>query len=80
MEVTKITENEDGSATLELNLTEEENNILIGYAVNDILKKNIENFKQDNKKRCFKCNNIIDVKTLKDFPDTEVCLECIKDS
>jgi hypothetical protein len=42
MEVTKIIENEDGSATLDLNLDEEEVNIFVGYAVNDILKKQIK--------------------------------------
>lgn len=42
MEVVKVTENEDGSATLDLNLEEEEVNIFIGYAINDILKKQIK--------------------------------------
>jgi len=42
MEVIKITENEDGSATLDINFTEEEINIFVGYAVNDILKKQIQ--------------------------------------
>lgn len=41
MEVVKITENEDGSATLDVNFTEKEINILIEYAVVDILKKHI---------------------------------------
>jgi RNA polymerase-binding transcription factor DksA len=80
MEVVKFTENKDGSATLDLNLTEEEINIFVGYAVNDVLKKHIKKLEQDNKRYCFKCNNIIDNKTLKDYPNTEVCLECIKDS
>lgn len=80
MEVTKIIENEDGSATLDLDLTEEEINIFVEYAVVDILKKYIEKCEQDSKKRCFKCDNIIDNKTLIDYPNTEVCLECIKDS
>ena len=80
MEVTKITENEDGSATLDLDLTEEEVNIFVEYAVVDILKKHINKMEEDDKRRCFKCNDIIDIKTLKDYPDTEVCLECIKDS
>jgi hypothetical protein len=42
MEVVKVTENEDGSATLDLNLEEEEVNIFVGYAINDILKKQIK--------------------------------------
>ena len=43
MDVVKVTENEDGSATLDVNLTEEEINIFVGYAIIDILKKQIKN-------------------------------------
>ena len=42
MEVIKVTENEDGGATLDINFTEEEINIFVSYAVNDILKKQID--------------------------------------
>ncbi|MFW9871536.1 MAG: hypothetical protein ACFFG0_00330 [Candidatus Thorarchaeota archaeon] len=42
MEVVNIIEREDGSATLELDLTEEEITLLVGYAVIDILKKEID--------------------------------------
>jgi len=80
MEVTKIIENKDGSATLDVNFTEEEINILVEYAVVDILKKYIKRLEKDNKRKCFNCDNIIDNETLKDYPNTEVCLECIKDS
>ena len=41
MEILKMTENGDGSVTVEISLTDEENNILIGYAINDILRKQI---------------------------------------
>ncbi len=42
MEVLKITENKDGSATLDLSMTKEENNILIQHAVVTILKDHIK--------------------------------------
>lgn len=45
MKVLKFEEQEDGSAIVELDVTEEEQNFLIGYAVNDILKKAIESEK-----------------------------------
>ncbi len=79
MEVVKITENEDGSATLDLNLTEKEINIFVGYAVNDILKKQIEKLKQDNIRYCFNCDEEIDDNTLYKFPNSELCLECIEE-
>jgi hypothetical protein len=47
MEVTKITENEDGSATLDLDLTKEEIDIFVEYAVVDILKKHINKLEQE---------------------------------
>ena len=42
MEVIKVIENKDGSATLDINFTEEEINIFVNYAVVDILKKQID--------------------------------------
>ena len=42
MEVLNITEKEDGSADLEIELTEEEQQILLSYAINNILKEFIE--------------------------------------
>lgn len=79
MEVVKVTENKDGSATLDLNLTEEEVSIFIGYAVNDILKKHIKKIEQGNKRKCFNCDDVIDDDTLYKFPNSELCLECIEE-
>lgn len=39
MEGLKIIENEDGSADLEVELTDEEGHLLLKYVVTDILKK-----------------------------------------
>jgi len=47
MEVLSIEDQEDGSAIIELNMTEEENNMLIQYAVVDILKKQIKRCSED---------------------------------
>jgi hypothetical protein len=50
MEVLKITENKDGSANVDLSMTEEENNMLIQYAVTNILKEQIK--KMEAKDEC----------------------------
>lgn len=50
MEVISIEEQEDGSAIVNLNMTEEENNMLVGFAVNTILKDQIEKMEKENKK------------------------------
>ena len=42
MKVLDIKENEDGSATIELDMSEEENRQLIEYAVINLLKEYIE--------------------------------------
>ena len=42
MDVTKIEENSDGSATLHLDLTEEEARLLIEFAVITLLKEKIK--------------------------------------
>lgn len=51
MEVLSIKEQPDGSTIVELEMTEQENNILIEYAVIDILKKQIEASEIINGKR-----------------------------
>lgn len=47
MDVLSVTDQPDGSAVLEVTMTEEENNILIQYAVADILQKQIERMKDE---------------------------------
>lgn len=42
MEVLKITDQPDGSAIVDLELTEEENNFFLEYAIVDILRKQIK--------------------------------------
>ena len=42
MDVLKIEEQEDGSAIVTLQMTQQENDLLIEYAVVDILRKAIE--------------------------------------
>ena len=42
MEIVEITDNEDGSANLVVNLTTEEIQELLSYAILDILKKAVE--------------------------------------
>ena len=47
MKVLEIIEKEDGGCEVQLELTEEENSILVGYAVNDILKKSIKKMDEE---------------------------------
>jgi len=77
MEVVSIEEQEDGSAIVTLNMTDEENNMLVGFAVNTILKDQIEKMEKETKRICFDCGNEIDDETIKLFPDTEICSECM---
>lgn len=49
MEVISITENEDGSADVLLEVTKEENDIFVEYAIVDILKKKCEEVLNENK-------------------------------
>lgn len=49
MEVINIEEQEDGSAIVTLNMTDEENNMLVGFAVNTILKEQIKKMEKENK-------------------------------
>jgi len=80
MKVLKITDQKDGSAIVDLEMTDEENNILVEYAVVDILKKQLMSLKEkEPKKECFKCCGLINKETIKNFPDTEICADCIND-
>ena len=48
MDVLSIEEQEDGSAILTLNMTEEENRLLVEHAVVDILGKQIERIENED--------------------------------
>ena len=47
MEVLEIIEKEDGSCEVLLELEEKENDLLVSYAVNDILKKSIKKMEEE---------------------------------
>ncbi len=79
MDVLNIEEQKDGSAIVTLNMTEEENNILIEYAVINILREQIKRMKNENKRVCFDCGEEINGCILKEFPDTEICSDCLND-
>lgn len=49
MEVIDIKEMEDGSAEITLEMSKEENDMLIGFAVNEILKKSIKELEKEYK-------------------------------
>ena len=48
MEVLKITDNPDGSATLDLEINNEEQKLLIQYAVTNLIKEYIERNKKND--------------------------------
>lgn len=50
MEILKITDNPDGSATLDLEMNKEENDMIIQYAVVKLLKEYIESKEIKDKK------------------------------
>jgi RNA polymerase-binding transcription factor DksA len=77
MDVLSIEEQEDGSAIVTMSMTELENNMLVEYAIVDILRKQIERMESENKKECFNCEEEINNETIKEFPDTEICSECM---
>lgn len=47
MEILEIVENDDGSCTMDCMFQNDEVDILLNYAVNDILRKQIENIKKE---------------------------------
>jgi len=47
MEVLNIVENDDGSETWTIELTEEENNLFVQYAITDIIQQFIKKEKSD---------------------------------
>lgn len=49
MKLLKITEHDDGSATIDLSVTDEESHALMEYAVIHILKEAIAEAKEKNK-------------------------------
>jgi len=73
MEVLSITDQPDGSAIVELNMTEEENNMLIQHAFVDLLKKAIAR----ESRTCCDCEQVIDEETIEKFPSTEICGDCL---
>ncbi len=48
MNVLKMTELPDGSVDMELEMTEEENNMFVEYAIVDILKKQIKRMEDED--------------------------------
>lgn len=75
MKVIKVTDQPDGSCIMECEFTEHEVDFFLNYAVNDILRKQIKMMK--NEKECFDCGEEINSETIKEFPDTEICSECM---
>jgi len=71
MDVLNMEDQPDGSVILEIEMTIEEQNMLIKYAILDLVKKEIKG------RKCFNCSGYISEKVLKEYPDTEICGACI---
>lgn len=48
MKITNLVENKDGSCDVELEMTKDEHQMLIQYAVTNLLKEYIERMKNEN--------------------------------
>ena len=81
MRVTRIIDPKAGEkfAVVDLEMTDEERDLLLEYAVVNILKEQIEKIKNKYKRVCFDCGGEINGYILKEFPDTEICAECLND-
>ena len=74
MKILNITDQDDGSCILDCEFKEEEVTFFIEYAVNDILKKQIERMSRV----CCDCQEVIDDETIETYPDTEICGDCLE--
>lgn len=72
-------EGEDKCCRMECSFGEEEVEILLSYAVTNILKEQMKKMDEEckGKRECFDCEEEIDDRTLKAHPDTELCAECL---
>jgi len=76
MEILKISDPKDGYVTMDCEFDQNELEILLSYAVTNILTEQMK--KLERKKRlCFDCGQEISQDTLKVHPDTEICGDCL---
>ena len=73
MKVLSVKDQEDGSAIVEFDLTEDEQYFFIEYAINDILQKQIARMSRT----CCDCEQVIDDETIEKYPLTEICGDCL---
>lgn len=74
MEILDIKEQEDGSAIVEVVMTKQENDYFVEYAIVNILREKLESMT----KTCFNCKAEIDFETMKEFPHSEICKDCME--
>jgi len=82
MKILEIKEQLNGSAILEVEITDQEKSYLIEYGFNEMLKKSIKEFESElvvEERKCFSCGAVIEKETIKAFPDTEQCGQCINE-
>jgi len=76
MKILKVHEPENGFVKMDCEFEQEEIEMLVSHAVTDILTKQLKKIDQ-NKRECFDCEEEIDDETIKRFPDTEICAQCM---
>ena len=82
MNVLKIENQPNGSAIVEVEMTESEKDFLIEFGFNQMVRQGLELFEKDliKERVCFDCDYVIDKETLEKYPDTEICKQCISAS
>jgi len=81
MKILEIKEQENGSAILDIEMTEKEKNFIIEYGFNEMLKKSIGNFEKEvegEERKCLSCDGVIEKELINIFPNTVVCEECLR--
>jgi len=80
MDILKVYEEENGFVRMDCSFSELEIEMLLSYAVTNILKKQIKKMDESGERPCFHCEGEIDKETIERFPDTELCIDCIDDA
>ena len=79
MKILKVHDPENGFVKMDCEFEQEEMEMLISHAVTDILTDQLKKADAElkGKRKCFDCEEVIDDETVRLFPDTEVCLDCM---
>ena len=78
MKVLAIRDQPNGSAIVDVEMSEKEKDMLIEYGFNAMLKTVIETFEENlEPRKCYKCGSVISKKVLDVYPEADACGSCI---